>query len=161
MKTLAIALCVLLLSAPVFAQTFTLDAVSNCPGLGYGHNVLLLAQTYHIEWVSGSWSPVGDDSQLPGFAWEGQISYYDYATGLTNNLGATSPGYYATPAIAEAAAQGIYTIQGHGSVVTFFMQETGPTADVCADNRGSVTLRFVEPLATQPTTWGRIKSLYR
>lgn len=162
MKTIAIILVLLCLSVPCLAQTFTLDAVANCPGLGYSKNFVLLSQTYNIEWVSGAWSPLSDDSQQGGFTWESRVTYYDYGTGQTGVIGSpASPGFYTTPQQAEAAALGIYAIQGHGSVVSFYLSEVGPSAEICGDNRGSVTLRFVSPVPTRPTTWGAVKALYQ
>ena len=149
MKTALITICLLCVAAPGFAQTFTLDAVTNCPGLGYSHDVVLLAKTYYIEWVSGAWSPVSDDSQFGGHAWEGEVTYYDYGTGQTGTLGA--PGLFTSTQEAETAALGIYPIQGHGSVVSFYLHEVGPTAEVCADNRGAVTLQFITPTGVGDT----------
>ena len=159
MRTIAIVLGLLCISATSFAQTFTLDPVGNCPGLGSGKTFLLLGQTYYIEYVSGAWSPVADDSQQGGFTWESRIAWYDYGTAQSGFIGL--PGFYQTPQQAEAAALGIYTIQGHGSVVEFYCAETGSSSEICADNRGSVTLRFVAPVPTRPTTWGAVKALYQ
>jgi hypothetical protein len=150
------------ITAPAFAQTFTLNAVNNCPGLGYSVNFGLTGPyTYHIQYVSGAWSPVPDDSYYGGFTWSGRVSYYDYATGQYGALGAPNT-LYTSPTLAEAAAQNVYALPHPLSgTVSFFLEELGPNADVCNDNRGSVTLKFVFPVATEPTTWGRIKALYR
>jgi hypothetical protein len=158
---LLVALVCCLSITPCFAQTFTLNAVSNCPGLGYTVNFGLTGPfTYHIEYVSGAWSPVADDSQFGGFAWTGKISWYQYGSGQYGSFGPTT--FYTSAAGAEAAAQGVYplTVPFSGTV-SFFLEEVGPSAEVCNDNRGSVTLKFVFPVATEPTTWGRIKALYR
>ena len=146
MKLFALITCLLCAAVPCVAQTFTLDAVTNCPGLGYGHDVVLLSQTYYIQWVSGAWSPLSDDSQQGGLTWEAKVTYYDYGNGQTGVIGATTPpGFYATAVDAEAAALGIYPIQGHGGVVSFYLEEPGYTPEVCTDNRGSVTLQFITP----------------
>jgi hypothetical protein len=153
MRILAIAVCLLSITVPGFTQTFTLDAVSTCPGLGDSQNYLLLGQTYYVEWVSGSWSPFPDESYQGGYTWESTVSYYDYGTGQTGVIGSPVPGFYQTPQEAEAAARGIYPIVGHGTVVSFYMKEVGPSSDVCDDNRGSVTLRFIQPTPVEtPST---------
>jgi len=162
-KTIAIIVGLLCTSVPCFAQTFSVDPVTNCPGLGSGKQYLLLGQTYYIEYVSGAWSPVADDSQQGGFTWESRITWYDYGTTQSGVIGSPAfPGFYQTPAQAEAAALGVYPIQGHGTVVEFYCAETSSSSDNCADNRGSVTLRFVSgPLPVHPTTWGAVKALYQ
>lgn len=163
MKTIAIVIGLLCVSIPCFAQTFTLDPVGNCPGLGSGKTYVLLGQTYYIEYVSGAWSPLADDSQQGGFTWESRVTWYDYGTGQSGVIGSPAiPGFYPTPAQAEAAALGVYSLQGHGTVVEFYLAESGSSSGVCADNRGSVTLRFVAgPLPVRPTTWGAVKALYQ
>lgn len=162
MKTIATILVLLCVSVPCFAQTFTLDPVANCPGLGSGKTFLLLGQTYYIEYVSGAWSPVADDSQQGGFTWESRIAWYDYGTTQTGFIGSPAvPAFYQTPQAAEAAAIGIYPIVGHGTVVEFYCAEASSSSENCADNRGSVTLRFVAPVPVRPTTWGAVKALYQ
>ena len=161
MKIIAIIVGLLCVWVPCGAQTFTLNPVTNCPGLGSGTQYVLLGQSYYIEYVSGAWSPLADDSQQGGFTWESRIAWYDYGTGQTGVIGSpASPGFYQTPEQAEAAALGIYVLQGPGTVVEFYCAETGPSSQVCGDNRGSVTLRFVAgPLPVRPTTWGAVKAL--
>ncbi|HKW14388.1 MAG TPA: hypothetical protein VJS69_07885 [Candidatus Krumholzibacteria bacterium] len=119
--------------------------------------------TYFIEYVSGAWSPIPTDDIYGGYAWESRIYLYVYATAQNGTFGSPElPGYYQSQEEAEAAAQGIYTlIIPTNTVVSFWLHEVVNPFNDCSDNRGSVTLRFVSPLATQPTTWGRIKSLYR
>ena len=161
MKTIATAACCLLLAAPAFAQTFTLSPVTNCPGLGYGvHYGLTGPYTYHIEYVSGAYSPFPDDSYQLVYTWYSLVHYYIYANGTYGTLGSGS--LFQTAAEAEAAAQGVYAISvPSGGTVEFYIEELAPSADVCADNRGSITLRFVSPVKTEASTWGKIKALYR
>jgi len=155
MRTLLlVAVVVLLLSiaVPCVAQTFTLDPVTNCPGLGYSVNIGLTGPfTYHIQYVSGAWSPVPDDSYYGGFTWSGKISWYQYGSGQYGSFGPTT--YYTSAADAEAASQNVYTlVVPNSGAVSFYLEELGPTAAVCNDNRGSVTLKFVfpTPVGEQP-----------
>jgi len=134
---------------PCGAQSITLDAVASCPGLGNSYDVVLLAKTYYIQFESGAWSPVADDAEYGGHAWSSTVTYFDYGTGQTSTLGGT--GLYTSPGEAELAAQGVFPIQGHGSVVSFYFNEPGFTTEVCADNRGSVTLEFVTPTGVGDT----------
>lgn len=158
--TLALATCCFLsVSVPCAAQTFTLNGVAQCPGIAQGRNFALVAGTYHVEWLSGAYSWVSDDSQFGGFTWLGQARVYIYATAETLTIGDTvGPLLHATQALAEAAALGIYPIVvSANSVVNFYLPDSGD----CGDNRGTITLKFVSPLPTQGSTWGAIKALYR
>ena len=161
MKTLLF-LYLLAVAIPCAAQTFTVNAVSNCPGIGQATNFSLQPGTYHIEWLSGALSPYADDSGGGGLSWQSWVDVYIYATAQTTTIGSTSPGLHATFAAAEADGQGLHTlVVSAPSVVAFYLGEIGPFIDRCEDNRGSVTLRFTVPLRTEPSTWGKIKALYR
>ena len=163
MKLFTVAAASLLIAVPVFGQTFTLYATSNCPDLTEGVSLHLSKGTYNIEYVSGAWSPVASDDFYGGHSWESRLNLYVYATGQSGVIGSPElPGYYPSPAEAEAAAQGIYTlIIPANTVVSFWLPEVVNPFNDCSDNRGWVTLRFVSPLAIEPTTWGAIKALYR
>ena len=162
MKTLLVFLSILAVAIPCAAQTFTVNAVSNCPGLGQATNVGLKQGTYHIEWVSGALSWYPDDSGGGGYSWQSYVDVYFYATAQTTTLGATSPALHQTFAAAEAAAQNIYTLNVPANgTVAFYLGEVSPFIDRCTDNRGTVTLRFASPVRTEPSTWGKIKALYR
>ena len=162
-RTFALAAALLLFAVPAFSQTFVLDATSNCPDLPDGFSMHLSKGTYSIEYVSGAWSPFPSDDFFGGYAWESRIYLYVYATAQSGTMGSPElPGYYQSRDEAEAAAQGIYTlIISTNTIVSFWLREVVNPFNDCSDNRGSVTLRFVSPLSTQPSTWGRIKSLYR
>lgn len=163
MRSLAlavVAVCFLSFAFPSHAQTFVLDGVSNCPGLSEAHNVALSEGTYNIEWVSGSWSPISNDAEYGGFAWSARVRVYIYSSGLGGTIGVPGPpDLYTSPDLAEAAARGTYVlVVPTNSTVGFYLDELFGS---CSDNRGSVTLRFVSPLATKARTWGAVKALYR
>lgn len=143
MKLFILTVGLLCAAIPCSAQSFTLDAVAACPGLGNSHDVVLLGKTYYVQFDSGAWSPVGDDAQNGGYVWSSTVTYYDYGTGETGTLGGST--LYTSPEEAGLAAQGIFVIQGHGSAVSFYLHESGFSTEVCEDNRGSVTLEFVTP----------------
>lgn len=143
MKLFILTVGLLCAAIPCSAQSFTLDAVAECPGLGNSYDVVLLGKTYYIQFDSGAWSPVANDAEYGGYAWTSKVTYYDYGTGQTGTLGGS--GYYTSPEEAELAAQGIFPIEGHGSTVSFYFDEPGFNTEVCANNRGSVTLEFVTP----------------
>lgn len=161
MRYLTLVACILSLAVPCFAQTFVLDPVVNCPGLGLGVKWGLVGPyTFHIEYVSGAWSPVPDDSYYGGFTWSSRVHYHIYANASTGTLGGPAI-YYQTAAEAESAGQGVYHITvPSGGAVEFFVEELGPIG-TCGDNRGLITLKFVWPVPTEATTWGAIKALYR
>lgn len=148
------------LAFPCHAQTFVLNGVSNCPDLSGAHNVVLTGGTYNIEWVSGSWSPISNDAEYGGFAWSARVRVYIYSSGVGGIIGAVGPpDLYTSPELAEAAARGTYVlVVPNNSTVAFYLDELYGS---CSDNRGAVTLRFVSPLATEASTWGAIKALYR
>jgi hypothetical protein len=153
----------LLVALPCRAQTFTVGPITHCPHYTDGYTISLVAGTYHVEWVSGAWSPFPDDTYQGGFAWKSQVEVYVYSTATGGTIGApASPGWYPTYAAAEGAALGLYTLTlPSNSVVAFHLMEIGNDPLRCGDNRGSVTLRLVEPLRTEQATWGAIKALYR
>jgi hypothetical protein len=154
-----VAVCFLSLAFPSHAQTFILNGVSNCPDLSGAHNVVLTKGAYNIEWVSGSWSPISNDAEFGGFAWSARVRVYVYASGIGGTIGAAGPpDLYTSPELAEAAARGTYVvIVPTNSTVAFYLADFGS----CSDNRGSVTLKFVTPLATEARTWGAVKALFR
>ena len=161
MRILALVLLILSAAVPGFAQTFTLSAVSNCPDLPDGVALALGPGTYNIEYVSGAWSPVADDALYLRHTWSSHVRIYVYATGQSGYLG-TPYSLYQSPQLAEAAARGIYVlIIPTNTIVSFWLPEIVNNFNDCSDNRGSVTLRFVQPLAVEPATWGAIKALYR
>jgi hypothetical protein len=155
-----VAVCFFSLALPCHAQTFVLNGVSNCPGLAEAYNVALTGGTYNIQWVSGSWSPISDDAIYGGFAWSARVKVYIYSSALGGTIGvAGPPDLYSSPELAEAAARGTYVlVVPTNSTVAFYLDELFGS---CSDNRGSVTLRFVSPLTTEPSTWGAVKALYR
>jgi hypothetical protein len=156
----AVITVLLCLAVPCLAQTFTLDPTNNCPEFTEGYSVQLAHGTYNIEYVSGAWSPIPRDEIFGGYAWEGRVNVYVYANGLSGVFGPATN--YLSPELAEAASKGIYTlIIPTNTVVSFWLAELVNPFNDCSDNRGSVTLRFVSPLATAPTTWGAVKALYR
>ena len=163
MKTLSLLLCVLCFAVPCFAQTFTLNAVSNCPDLATGFQIPLIAGTYNIEYVSGAWSPIANDAIYGGYAWSSRVTIYSYGAALGGVIGSPAvPGLYQSPELAEAAARGMYVLLlPFSGVVSFYLSETLNNFNSCGDNRGSVTLRFVWPLPVHPTTWGAVKALYQ
>jgi hypothetical protein len=162
MRVLALFLLILLAAVPCFPQTFTIDAVSNCWDLPDGVALALGPGTYHIEYVSGAWSPISDDALYLGYAWSSHVRIYVYATGQSGYIGTPYTTLYQSPQLAEAAARGIYTlIIPTNTIVSFWFPEVVNNFNDCSDNRGSVTLRFVQPLAVEPATWGAIKALYR
>lgn len=160
MRTL-LALCfILVVAVPCSAQTFTVNPVTHCPGYSQGYNISLFAGTYHIEYVSGAYSVFPDDSYQGGFVWQSQVQVYIFGNAQSATIGAA--GLFTTAAAAEAAAQGIYTlVVPVNSVVDFYVSDLSFESAGCGNNRGSVTLKFVEPVKTEPTTWGKIKALYR
>jgi hypothetical protein len=162
-KTLSLVVCVLCFAVPCFAQTFTLNAVSNCPDLPAGYQIALIAGTYNIEYVSGAWSPIANDAIYGGYAWSSRVNVYVYSTLQSGIIGSPAiPGLYQSPELAEAAAKGTYVLLlPFSGVVSFYLSETINNFNNCGDNRGSVTLKFVFPLATEGSTWGAIKALYR
>jgi hypothetical protein len=160
MRILALVLLILLAAVPGFAQTFILSPVSNCPDLPDGYAIALPQGTYNIEYVSGAYSLFADDGINGGYVWASRVFIYVYTTGQSGSIGVFQ--YYQTPQLAEAAAKGIYTlIIPRNTIVSFWIPETVNPFNDCNDNRGSVTLRFVQPLAVEPATWGAIKALYR
>jgi hypothetical protein len=161
MRTLALVLLILSAAVPCFAQTFTISPVSNCPDLPDGFSLGLGPGTYNIEYVSGAWSPISDDALYGGYAWASHIRIYIYATGQSGYIG-TPYTLYQSPQLAEAAAKGIYIlIIPTNTIVSFWLPEVVNNFNDCSDNRGSVTLRFIAPLAVRPTTWGAVKALYQ
>ena len=173
MKTIAVAVCCLLLAAPAFAQNFTLSPVTNCPGLGYGVRLGLNGPfTYHFEYVSGAYSPFPANWYQLGYTWSARVHYYIYANGQYGAFGPET--FFRTPAEAEAAAQGVYAITvPAGGTVEFYIEELAPVAEVCNNNRGFIRLKFkwfvktgsgtpgeINAL-TEAGTWGKIKALYR
>ena len=140
------------------ARSFTLNSVSNCgPTYSNGVSFNLDAGAHNIEWISGAYSLWSSNGFNGGLTWIGWTRAYVHATGEIITFGApASPTWYATKALAEAAAVGIHTINlSVASQVTFYLSDGGG----CGDNRGSVTLEF----ATVPVenhTWGSIKALY-
>lgn len=160
MRTLALVLLMLSASVPCFAQSFTLDATTNCPDLPDGYGIHLAAGTYNIEYVSGAYSWWPDDGFNIGYAWMSRVLIYVYTTGQSGTIGFDR--FYQTPQEAEAAARGLYVlIIPRNTIVSFWIPELVNPFNDCSDNRGSVTLRFVMPLAVQPTTWGAVKALYQ
>ena len=172
MKTIAIAACCVLFAVPAFAQRFTLDPVTNCPGLGYGVHIGLKGPfTYHIEYVAGAYSPFPANWYQLGYTWYSRVHYYIYASGTYGAFGSES--VFQTAAEAQAASKGVYSIfVPADGTVEFYIEEVAPVAEVCNNNRGSIKLRFAwlvatektyTPLvtSTQETTWGKIKALYR
>jgi hypothetical protein len=159
----AVVVTLLLLAVPCLAQTIVLNATTNCPDFPDGYNIHLPQGTYDIEYVSGAWSPIPSDEIYGGYAWSSRVHLYVYATAQSGVIGSpATPGLYQSPELAEAAAKGIYVlIIPRNTIVSFWLEETVNSFNDCSDNRGSVTLRFVSPLANEATTWGRIKSLYR
>lgn len=159
MRTVALVLLILSASVPCFAQTFTLDATTHCPDLPDGYGFSLGEGTYHIEFVSGAYSLWANDGINFGYVWLSRVYVYVYTTGQSGIIGANS--IYQTPQEAEAASKGIYIlIIPRNTVVSFWIPELVNPFNDCSDNRGSVTLRFVMPLAVQPATWGAVKALY-
>lgn len=140
------AVCFASFAIPCSGQTFTIDPVTNCPGVGSGHNIGLVGPfTYHIKWVSGAYSTVPDDSLYGGHTWGARVHYYMYASGQYGSFGDAANTLYPSEAEAEAAAQGVYALDVPLSgTVEFYIEELG-TPGVCADNRGSITLQFVTP----------------
>lgn len=155
-----VAVCFLFVAFPCQAQTFVLNGVSNCPGLSEARNFALFGGTYNIEWVSGSWSPVSTDAAYAGFAWSARVKVFIYSNNTGGIIGvAGPPDLYTSPELAEAAARGTYVVVvSSSSTVAFYLDELFGD---CSDNRGSVTLKFVSPLAVEASTWGAIKALYR
>ncbi len=158
-----VALVLLMLAAvvPCFAQTFTIDSIANCPDLTEGYAIGLPQGTYNIEYVSGAWSPIPDDALYGGYAWASHVNIYVYTTGQSGFIG-TPYQLFQSPELAEAAAKGVYTLViTRNTIVAFWLPEVVSSFNNCSDNRGSVTLRFVTPLAVQQTTWGAVKALYQ
>jgi hypothetical protein len=160
---LCLIVSLLAVATPCLSQTFTLDPVRNCPGLGDAFQIPLFAGTYHIEYVSGAWSPVGSDDIYAHHTWSSRVWVNVYANATMGVIGSPdNPGLYETPELAEAAARGVYVlVVPLNSLVAFWLNEVVNPFTDCNDNRGSVTLRFVNPLATEPTTWSAVKALYR
>jgi hypothetical protein len=58
-----------------------------------------------------------------------------------------------------ALAEGSYTLIGHAEVLGDFLAQTSATTGF--PGTGPSLVLSCEPVATEPSTWGRIKSLYR
>lgn len=163
MKNLLAFVFSLCLAVPCGAQTFTIDPVTNCWDFVDGQTLVLAAGTYHIEWVSGAMSPFPDDTFQGGYVWQSHVDVYVYSTAQYGVIGSPlNPGFYTSFEEAEAAAQGTYVlILPSNTVVAFYYSEVSFDIGRCLNNRGSATLRFVQPLTTETTTWGKVKALYR
>jgi hypothetical protein len=162
MRTVIAVVALLALAVPCSAQTITLDSVTNCWDFVDGQTLSLAAGAHYIEWVSGALSPFPDDTYQGGYVWQSTIDVYVYSTAQYGTIGAPSPGWHTSFSLAETAARGIYVlVLPSNSVVAFYFPEISYDIERCLDNRGSVTLRFVQPLKTETSTWGKIKALYR
>jgi hypothetical protein len=163
MKFALAGVCLLLVSVPCIAQVsqqeFIVNAASNCPGYSEGQYFAMPAGDYIVEWESGAMSPFDETFDLTDLVWQAWIHIYIYSTAESITIGAPlAPGWYASYALAEAAALGTYPLHvATNSTVAFYIYDFAG----CGDNRGEIMLKFVPQLATEAKTWGAIKALYR
>jgi len=163
------AVCLLaLLATPASAQDiFTVDAKVNCGSqLSSVAVSRLLAAGTHTFTLSGAWSPFGSNGANSGNSWGMYMYVQIAATGEVLTF-AAAPAWYPTPEAADAAADGVvFTFDlATDSVVRFYnpdAQLNNNNNGICGDNRGAVIVALDgTPLATEESTWGTLKVMFR
>jgi hypothetical protein len=106
--------------------------------------------------VAGAWSLWSSDGQNGGE--HGSLTRARInATGEVVIIG-PGGGFYPTSIGGSSSVGTVWNLDlTSAGTVTFFVTDGGG----CGDNRGTVTLRIIEPpVSVDPASWGRIKAIY-